>query len=75
MIDLEHVRKELLPLLPALSRTYGLHPWHVEELTYDEITAYLEDLERQHAEADRVNTQLAELDSDMPPQLRRAAGY
>lgn len=40
------MRRALLPLWPALSALYGLHPWHAAELTPDELTGYVEDLSR-----------------------------
>jgi hypothetical protein len=40
------VRRALLPLWPAFSRVYGLHPFDVERLTPDEVNGYLADLNR-----------------------------
>jgi hypothetical protein len=28
--------------LPALAYLYGLHPWHIEQLTLDQLQAYCE---------------------------------
>lgn len=35
------MRRALLRSWPALSRFYGLKPWHVDRLTVEEINEYL----------------------------------
>lgn len=40
------MRRALLPLWPALSLLYDLHPWNTPDLTPDEWAAYLADLNR-----------------------------
>ena len=44
------MRRALLPAVPALSRVYGLMPWQIEDLTPDEVRAYLDDLNRLYAD-------------------------
>lgn len=39
------MRAALLHQWPALSRLFGLHPWDVDRLTFDELRAYLEHFE------------------------------
>jgi len=39
------VRRRLLPVWPALSFRFGLHPWDVDRLTVDELNAYIKALE------------------------------
>lgn len=40
------MRRALLPLLPAWSRIYGLHPWDVDSLTRRELSEYLADYDQ-----------------------------
>jgi hypothetical protein len=35
------VRRALLRQWPALTKFYGLFPWHVDQLTVDELAEYL----------------------------------
>ena len=44
------MRRALLQAWPALSRVYGLHPWHVGQMTPDEVRAYLDDLRQMYAD-------------------------
>jgi hypothetical protein len=36
------VRRAIGPLWPILSAAFGIHPWHVDRLTPDELAAYVE---------------------------------
>ena len=38
------MRRELLAVLPQLAHRYGIRPWEVERLTYDELQAFLDAL-------------------------------
>ena len=38
------MRRALLKQWPALTKFYGLMPWHVERLTLDELDQYLRQL-------------------------------
>ncbi len=45
LFDLENVREALRSHLPALSATFGLKPWDLEQLTLGELDTYLSALE------------------------------
>lgn len=44
------MRRALLRAWPALSRVYGLMPWHTGRLTPDEVRGYLQDLNDLYAD-------------------------
>lgn len=39
------MRRAIGPRWPALSRHFGVHPWDVERLTFDELAGYLDALD------------------------------
>lgn len=51
------MRASLIHLWPALSRRFGIHPWDVERLTFNELEAYVDDLEAEVREIQRQQKQ------------------
>ena len=53
------IRRALLRQWPALTKFFGLMPWHVDRLTIDELNEYLRQFDA-HQREQRLATQRAQ---------------